>query len=201
MSVSLLYVSGVELQAWIDDLARLRIQVFREYPYLYQGSAAYERQYLQTYTGSGAAMAILAIDDCLPPGQQVVGASTGIPMGYEDAAFRQPFERAGMNTSRLFYCAESVLLPAYRGQGIYRGFFAGREKHARSQGCFDALCFCAVVRPPQHPLKPADYRPLDKVWQHFGYRPCPDLITHYDWQDIDQDAASAHPMMFWMKSL
>ena len=175
MSVSLMPVSGVELQAYIDDLARLRIRVFREYPYLYQGSAAYEQQYLQT--------------------------STGIPMTHESEAFRQPFELAGIDTATLFYCGESVLLPEYRGQGIYRGFFAGRERYVRTLAGFESLCFCAVVRPVNHPLKPVGYQPLDAVWQHFGYSPRPDLVAHYDWQDIDQTAATAHPMMFWVKTL
>tara|TARA_R110000868_G_scaffold143127_2_gene360917 strand:- start:6039 stop:6644 length:606 start_codon:yes stop_codon:yes gene_type:complete len=201
MSVSLMPVSGVELQAYIDDLARLRIRVFREYPYLYQGSAAYEQQYLQTYTGSGQAMAVLAMDDSLPPGQRIVGASTGIPMTHESEAFRQPFELAGIDTATLFYCGESVLLPEYRGQGIYRGFFAGRERYVRTLAGFESLCFCAVVRPVNHPLKPVGYQPLDAVWQHFGYSPRPDLVAHYDWRDIDQTAATAHPMMFWVKTL
>ena len=30
----------------LDDLARLRIAVFRDWPYLYDGDVAYERDYL-----------------------------------------------------------------------------------------------------------------------------------------------------------
>jgi hypothetical protein len=32
-----------ELEAALDDLARLRIAVFADWPYLYEGDAAYER--------------------------------------------------------------------------------------------------------------------------------------------------------------
>ncbi|WP_221794032.1 GNAT family N-acetyltransferase [Oceanobacter mangrovi] len=201
MTVVLQTVSGRELDAYVNDLARLRIQIFRDYPYLYDGSEAYEQDYLQTYLASGNAMAVLALDHNLPAGQQVVGASTGVPMADENDEFRVPFEAAGINTERLFYCGESVLLPKYRGQGIYKGFFAGREAYVRSLGGFETICFCGVVRPANHPLKPADYVPLDDIWRHFGYAPRPDLQASYPWKDIDQQTATEHPMMFWLKPL
>ena len=40
-------VHGPELEPFIDGLGRLRIAVFREYPYLYDGSLDYEREYLK----------------------------------------------------------------------------------------------------------------------------------------------------------
>ena len=40
---------GADLEAVIDDLARLRISVFRDWPYLYDGDLAYERAYLAPY--------------------------------------------------------------------------------------------------------------------------------------------------------
>ena len=94
-----------------------------------------------------------------------------------------------------------MLLPAWRGRGLYRGFFAARERHARALGGIGWMAFCAVLRPADHPLRPADYQPLDAVWRHFGYAPEPRLLTHYDWKDIDRDASSAHPMQFWLKRL
>jgi GNAT superfamily N-acetyltransferase len=196
MTIKTLTISGKELEAYIPDLARLRITVFREYPYLYDGTDAYEQAYLQTYMASGSAMAVLAFDN-----DQIIGASTGIPMADETAAFKQPFMDKGINPETLFYCGESVLLPDYRGRGIYKRFFSGREDYARSLGGFKNSCFCAVVRPDNHPLKPEGYTPLDEIWQHFGYQPKADLITYYPWKDIDQAESIDHPMMFWLKTL
>ncbi len=201
MSIELVTVAGDELANHTEDLARLRIQVFREYPYLYDGSEDYEKHYLQTYLASGNAMAVLAIDDELPAHQRVVGASTGVPMADETDEFRAPFEQAGINTERLFYCGESVLLPEYRGHGLYKGFFSGREQYVHKLGGFDHSCFCGVVRPDNHPLRPAGFEPLDPVWRHFGYQPRPDLMTSYRWKDIDEDAETDHLMMFWLKAL
>jgi GNAT superfamily N-acetyltransferase len=196
MTIKTLTVVGNKLEAYIQDLSRLRIAVFREYPYLYDGTEDYEQAYLQTYVASGSAMAVLALD-----GDRVIGASTGISMADETAQFKQPFSKAGMDPETLFYCGESVLLPDYRGQGIYKQFFSGREDYARSLSDINHSCFCAVVRPDNHPLKPEGYIPLDGVWKHFGYQPRTDLITHYPWKDIDQTESTDHPMMFWIKHL
>lgn len=201
MTVLLERVEGPALREHVADLARLRIQVFREYPYLYDGTEAYERGYLATYIGSGQAMAILAVDSDRPAGQQLIGASTGIPMAHEAEEFKRPFLQAGIDAEAVFYCGESVLLPRYRGQGLYKGFFAGREDYARELGGFQAICFCGVLRPDDHPLRPDGYQPLDPVWRHFGYQPRPDLVTHFQWKDIDQATETRHPMMFWIKAL
>ena len=40
---------GPEIASVINDLARLRVAVFRDWPYLYDGDAAYEREYLARY--------------------------------------------------------------------------------------------------------------------------------------------------------
>ena len=39
-------VSGIAVEPWLDELADLRIRIFRDYPYLYDGSVEYERDYL-----------------------------------------------------------------------------------------------------------------------------------------------------------
>lgn len=195
--ISVETVSSEELRAAIDDLARLRIEVFREYPYLYDGDPEYEKEYLETYVSSPHAMAALALDEH----RKIVGASTGVPMAHETEAFKAPFAAAGIDTDTLFYYGESVLLPRYRGQGVYRQFFEHRAAYARRLGEFDQVCFCAVVRADDHPLRPAGYRPLDDIWTRFGFAPRPDLTTFYPWKDLDQPAQTDHRMMFWLKRL
>jgi len=196
MSIQLETVVGGALAGYIPDLARLRMTVFREYPYLYDGSEAYEAEYLRTYAASGEAVAVLARD-----GDSIVGASTGIPLAAETEAFVRPFEALGLDTTTVFYCGESVLLPAWRGRGIYRAFFEARESYARGLGGMSWMSFCGVVRPENHPLRPPRWEPLDAVWRRFGYAPEPKLRTSYAWKDIDQSASTEHPMQFWLKAL
>ncbi|MEI7866442.1 MAG: GNAT family N-acetyltransferase [Candidatus Methylumidiphilus sp.] len=190
------HLSGKAVEPWIPELARLRITVFRDFPYLYDGTLAYEENYLQTYVRSPESIVILALD-----GDKVVGASTGLPMGDETPEFQQPFIEHGYEPDKVFYCAESVLLKEYRGRGVYKQFFTGREGHARQAGRFEWLSFCCVQRPADHPLRPADYAPLDAIWTKFGYVKHPELHAHYAWKDVDQSEETAHDMLFWLKPL
>lgn len=185
-----------ELKTYLPDLARLRIRVFRDFPYLYDGSVEYEEKYLETYTGCAESIVVLVLD-----GEQVIGASTGLPMAAETPEFQQPFLEHDYDPGRIFYCAESVLLKEYRGRGIYPRLFAEREGHARRLGRFDMCCFCCVQRPVEHPLRPADYVPLDAVWSKFGYVKHPELATTYDWKDVDEPGETPKPMIFWLKPL
>ncbi len=189
-------VTGERFAAHIDALARLRMTVFREYPYLYDGNYAYEQRYLRTYVEAPNAMAVIVKD-----GDAVIGASTGVPLASETTEFRQPFLDRGHDPRGIFYCGESVLLAAYRGRGLYRRFFDGREAFAESLGGFTRVCFCAVVRPPDHPLRPKNYTPLDVVWRHFGYSPDPELVANFVWKDIGEEHETNHPMQFWLKNL
>lgn len=188
--------SGLDLVPWLGDLARLRIEVFRDYPYLYDGDIDYERRYLELFARTPESVAVLALD-----GDVVVGASTGLPLDAAEEAFQRPFREAGLEVSRWFYCAESVLLPAYRGHGIYPAFFDAREQHAGTLGRFACVCFCAVERPADHPLRPSGYRPLDGGWRGRGYVRRDDLRTTFAWKDVFESEESDKPMVFWVKPL
>ena len=186
-------LSGTDREAALDDLARLRIEVFRAYPYLYDGSLDYERGYLEEFAASKGAVLVAAFD-----GDRIVGAATGAPMESQKSEFKKPFAEAGYNPSEIFYFGESVLLPAYRGQGIGHAFFDHREAAARDAG--KSICtFCAVVRPEDHPHRPEGYTPLDAFWRKRGYAPVEGLVTGFSWTDIGGTAESEKPMQFWMK--
>jgi len=105
-----------------------------------------------------------------------------------------------MDTAEIFYFGESVLLPQYRGHGIGVKFFEEREAAARAFG-YPLCCFCGVQRPDDHPMKPADYVPLDAFWGNRGYVQRPDLVASFSWRDIGDAAETAKPMVYWMKDL
>src|SRR5690606_6621356 len=122
MAIRIERFRGAAVRPHLEALAGLRIAVFREWPYLYQGDLDYEAGYLAAYAKSAGSVFVLAFD-----GDQVVGAATGIPMADETEAFLKPVRERGIAPERMFYFGESVLLPAYRGQGIGNRFFDGRE--------------------------------------------------------------------------
>jgi GNAT superfamily N-acetyltransferase len=181
--------------AALEDVARLRIEVFRAWPYLYDGDLAYERDYLQSYRDSDGAILVGAFD-----GDQLVGAATGTPMVDHADDFAAAFAETNIDIAEVFYCAESVLLPAYRGQGAGHGFFDAREAHARTLG-FGKSAFCSVIRPADHPLRPADYAPLDPFWRKRGYAPLPGVMAQFSWKDVDQKDETAKSLQFWCRDL
>lgn len=189
-------VTGGDLTAILADLARLRMVVFRDWPYLYDGTLAYEESYLAKFAAAKGAVCVVAYD-----GKDIVGASTGAPMIEHEGEFGEPFLKAGYDISKIFYCGESVLLKSHRGYGLGHAFFDGREAQARELGGFTHSTFCRVVRPDDHPLKPADYAPLDPFWRKRGYQPVEGIVATYDWKDVDQPDETPHKMQFWMKPL
>ena len=52
MSVTVRALTGDEIHAALPDLAALRIAVFAAYPYLYDGDAAYEADYLREFVAA-----------------------------------------------------------------------------------------------------------------------------------------------------
>lgn len=188
-------LTGAGLSAALPALARLRIEVFRAFPYLYDGDLAYEQKYLATFAKSRDAFVAAAYD-----GEEIVGCATGSALDTNHEELIAPLRAAGVDLASTFYNGESVLRAEYRGQGLGHAFFDQREAHARARG-YKRVCFCAVVRPEDHPLKPEAYRPLDAFWSTRGYAKAPGLIAHFDWKDIDESVESAKPMQFWMRDL
>ena len=186
---------GDAIRTHLPALASLRVSVFREWPYLYEGVVDYESRYLETYAACPRALLVLARD-----GDTIVGAATSLPMADETADIQAPFLAAGFPIGGIYYFGESVLLPDWRGRGIGAEFIRRREDEA-VRGGFRQAAFCAVERPSNDPRQPAAYVPLHAFWGRRGFVRCPDLATTFSWKEIDESAESPKPMVFWMKQL
>jgi len=188
-------VTGFAVEPWLDELAELRIQVFRDFPYLYEGNRDYERRYLDRYAQSDRSVFVLALEF-----NRLVGAATALPLLEADEEFQAPFRQLGAELGSVFYFGESVLLQPYRGEGVGHRFFDLREQYAADFG-FLHTSFCAVKRPHDHPLRPENYRPLDDFWRGRGYFPQKQLVAHFDWTDVGEAAPTRKAMQFWLHSL
>lgn len=169
--------------------------MFRDWPYLYDGDLEYERRYVSHYEGSEASVLVGAFD-----GGRLVGAATGTPMEDHAGEFAAPLSEVGIDPAEAFYCAESVLLAEYRGQGAGHRFFDLREEHARALGRRHAI-FCAVERPSDHPARPAGHAPLDPFWRKRGYEKIPGAFAHFAWKDIGEAEESVKPLQIWARRL
>lgn len=187
-------VTGTALAGVLPSLARLRIAVFRDFPYLYDGDSAYEAAYLADFAAAEGAVIVVARD-----GDDIVGAATAAPLATQDTAWRAPLAAAGFDIARTFYFGESVLRGEYRGQGIGHAFFDHREAQARVRGATHAA-FCSVIRAADHPARPADHRPLDPFWHGRGYAPLAGVSASFDWKTV-QGGDERHELQYWTRQL
>jgi len=188
---------GADIAKVVDQLAKLRMTVFREYPYLYDGNLMYEQNYLQSYVKSSRSLAVIAKTES----QFVVGASTCLPLSDEESRLQGNFEGKGYDVSEIFYFGESVVLPMYRGAGLGKKFFEFRENHAKSFSTYKHTSFCSVVRPEGHPLKPQNYTSPEPLWQRLGYSKLQGITTQYSWPDFGEQDESEKLMQFWSKKI
>lgn len=195
MAITVHTLDAARIVSCIRELARLRIAVFREWPYLYDGDAEYESSYLAAFAAAPHAVLVAAFDaDC------IVGMATASPMAAQNAAIRSPVAAYGFDVEQMFYFGESVLLAPYRGRGVGHAFFDAREAGARNAGATTAA-FCAVMRNAIHPQRPKSARSHDRFWSGRGYAQIPDLTCTLNWQDMGDSAQTPHRLQFWHRAL
>ena len=187
-------LTGDALDASLDDLARLRIAVFHDWPYLYDGTLAYERAYLASYRDAPGALLVAAFD-----GDTLIGASTSTRMEDHAEAFATAFQTTGIALTDILYGAESVVLPPYRGLGLGHRFFELREAHARQMGRA-YVAFASVNRDAApHPKRPETFRTNDAFWTSQGYAVVSGVKAEFGWKDLGDTVETIKPLQFWMR--
>ncbi len=180
-----------QISGKLADLARLRIEVFAEWPYLYAGTLEYEERYLAEFARAPSSVLVIA-EDC----GSIVGASSAMALVDEAPAIRRPFTERTLAEGEWFYLAESVLKREYRGRGLGHQFFEARE--ALGEQGFSKFAFCSVVRAPEDPRRPAGHFDLDPFWKRRGYRPT-ELVTELAWREHGEASETAKSLRFWVK--
>lgn len=188
-------LSGATIANVLDDLATLRLEIFREYPYLYEGRREDECNYLGSYAKAPDACVILAYD-----GSTIVGAATGMPLIHEDAQLRDAFAGTALPLDKIYYVGELLFRPAWRNAGLGRKLLARLENHICSLGSYRTLTCATVEHPDDHPLRQPDYIPITRFLARTGFARLTDVTTHFMWQETD-GVKRDHSMQFWIKDL
>lgn len=188
--------TGGAIKPYIPSIAKLRMEIFHDYPFLYEGDIDFETRYLKKYAQCKDAIAVLVFD-----GAKIVGASTGLPFEDELPEFKKPFIDAGLPIPECFHFGESVLKKEYRGRGIGHHLFDHREEHVKHLKRFKRICFCTVASHKDHPKRPHDYLPLDNFWKKRGYTQHPELKCLVDRKEIGENDTAPKPLTFWIKEL
>ena len=188
-------LSRDDITAHLGDVAALRIAVFRDWPYLYDGNLDFERQYVASYRDHPGALLVGAFDL-----GRLIGASTSTPLEDQGPDITAPLVAHGLRADQVLWGPESVLLPAYRGQGIGHRFFDLREAHARSLGR-SHVAFASILRGHDHPARPPNARSNDAFWRGRGYAPLPDAQVEFGWRDVGDPAETLKSLQIWLKAL
>lgn len=185
-------LTGPAILQHLDEVARLRMSVFSEYPYRYSGDVSYERDYLKPLATSTHAVVVLARS-----GGRIIGASTAYPLTEAAPELQKPFAENGTDLSTVFYFGESVVEPQFRGAGIGKEFFMRRIGHSAQSEQFETYTFCAIERPNGSPPAPDDYRSPVLLWQRMGFERQPQLQANLAWREHGDSEPKVHTMTFW----
>jgi len=191
---------GAEIKEHIDTMARFRLEQFKEYPYLYVGDYGQEQVHLGSYANYRESSLILAAEN-----DKVVAISTSLPLKYEEEVLSccaEELERMGMDATKGYYFGETIILPEYRSQGIGSTIVNMQEEYARTLGC-TFVCFIAVQREPDHPLRPKDYVEAAIIFERLGFKKTESSIS-FSWPTIQADGAvreQGNLLDFWIKRL
>ncbi len=180
----------------IEDMAGLRIDIFKEYPYLYDGNLAYEKDYLSTFSQSENAIIIAAFVNGM-----LAGVISGLPLSEELDDFKNAFLNNDLPIDNVFYIGECVLLPQYRNMKLSKLLFDELEYLIKRKYQYKKICFCTIERPENHPLKPTNYKNNDVIWQKRNYVKHENISCNFEWKDIDKSEIDAKKMIFWTKEI
>jgi GNAT superfamily N-acetyltransferase len=188
--------TGSGLKLYLHSVAKLRMEVFREYPYFEEPDPDRETQYLRKLSSSKESIGVLIFDNTT-----LVGASLGHPLSIEEASLHRPFKERQLNVESYFFFGDSALLRAYRGRGIGHHFFDAREAQVAHHKKFKHICFCVPDCPENDPQKPKDYIPLHDFWRKRGYVQHPDMKCTLSWKGIGEAHSTEKQMNYWIKDL
>lgn len=187
--------TGQQFQQHINSIAGLRISIFKEYPYLYDGDIQTEMEYLKSYTKSKHSVLIIVKDK-----QNIIGAVTGIPLAEADEIFLTPFAK-NQSIQSIFYLGEILLLKEYRGKGIGYQMYRMFEDLVRQKTEYHKIALAEVIRCQHDPRKPKNYTSLQKFWVRLGYVEHSDMVIQANYKEIDSNWKIPHSLVYSFKDL
>lgn len=187
---------GQAIAPYVNDITCLTLIIYREYPYLYEGTAEEYGPFIQYYADFENSVAAILFDHDKP-----VGVAIGMPIQDMRDKYKEPllnFDPSLENES-LFYLGELLLLKDYRGKGWGKKMYLALEQEAKRQN--NKICFCQIEDWPKHPQRPVFYQPLNEFWYKLGFEPIKDFSFSVSWRNISESEESSHQMYYWIKTV
>lgn len=193
--IDLKIIESKNALCYLDQMAFIRVNLFKEFPYLYEGNLDEERVYLSHYTRSARSLLCLVLDKGKP-----VGFASGLVLDDFLEEVKAPFKKLQLDLKSYFYIGEILIYPIYRSFGLLKKVFELLEAYAYFQK-YSALTFVTVDRRLNHSAYPQEYRSLEPVWQYFGYKKELGMRVEMSWRQVDSHNEEKNTLSVWNKFL
>lgn len=193
--LTLRVLQGRDAQPYCEKIASLRITMFKEYPYLYEGILEEETEYLEMYFRSFESLLFLVFDQ-----EALVAFASALPLDQSIQELNTPLLEQKIHPRDCLYIGELMITSPYRGRGILRYFLDSYEKFAIRKG-YSHLIFMTIKRTLSHKMCPENYRNPDPIWQHFGYERLPHKPLILTWKQIDTRQQEKNELDLWGKNI
>ena len=193
--ISIKTFTGKDIAPHLAALGNFRIDIFREFPYVYDGDMEYEIKYLSRYAQCDNSVLLIGKDT-----RGVACACTGIPLQHELAEFQAPFLQRGLDLADKFYLGEIMIRSDLRGQGMGSRLMTQALTTIAASKRYRQVLLCTVIRDPNHALRPRDYRTTYNLWTKFGFERLEGFDVEFSWKDIGDQIETKKNMATWIKT-
>jgi hypothetical protein len=182
---------GLSVSPYIKDIAKLRIETLKDFPYLYKGDLKKEIEYLEkTYLSSNDSWFLLYLSS-----SGVAGGVGITPLDMLPDEIKEPFIINGINMSDYVYIGEAMLLKDFRDRGLFRNMLSFAEKQSKFAGK-KYVTFSYVER---EKTNNQNCRSGDSLWEKFGYFRVINGYIEQKWMRSDSKKIEANRLYLWEK--
>lgn len=194
-------VLGLQILNYMGTVPEIILKTFKEYPYLYSPTLEKQKDYVEWYANHEQGMLTVAHDH-----DALCGLVTGIPLEAVRVyvpQINELFRAHNLCVEDYYFCGDVIVLPAYQNQGICSKLFAAFEQQVKTWG-YKGISLITSVREENHPLKPHNYKDAELIWQHYGFKKTPIIISDFNPTVIDEQGTVENRenfFVFWVKDL
>ncbi len=178
-------------QEEIAQLAQMRLDYFREYPYLYDGTLEYEKNYLGEYKEKAVDGYLVQAFDEKDGEKMLVGILTGCGFCSDIEIIRDGaklFAENNISTQDRYYLGEAIIIPEYQGRKILPHMLWELGKQVIKLNKYSSLCFLTVIREENDSRKPEGYKSTDTLWEKLGCHRVK-ITSSFEWPTIMDDGS------------
>ena len=191
---------GDDLKELIPEISKARLELFKEFPYLYEGTYEDELKYLNEFVNNPKSIILTVHKE-----NKLIAfvTATAVESGFElTEAIKDLMQKQGLDTSKYFYISEMMVYPEFRSFELQNQLKKDIENYAR-ENSYTMTCFLSVFRENNHPLRPQDYKEISRLWKFNKYRKT-NISVKFEWNTVQKDSEAKlmnNQLDLWEKEL